>query len=138
MNERIIILAAGLASSLLVGAVPLLAQGQITAAAAQNQALFKAENDAAMERMMRGMAIEPTGDIDLDFAIMMIAHHQGAIDMARAQLRFGSNEQLRRIAQEIVVTQLQEIAVMQLAIGLCTTATPSDYHRHTPQQDSNR
>ena len=47
----------------------------------------------------------------------MIAHHQGAIDMARAELRDGRNEALRRIAQEIVVEQQQEIAAMHLAIG---------------------
>jgi hypothetical protein len=44
-------------------------------------------------------------------------HHQGAIDMAISELRYGKNEQLRRIAQEIIVDQLQEIAAMKLAIG---------------------
>ena len=48
---------------------------------------------------------------------MMIPHHQGAIDMAQAELRHGHNEQLRRIAQEIIVTQQQEIATMRLAVG---------------------
>jgi uncharacterized protein (DUF305 family) len=47
----------------------------------------------------------------------MVPHHQAAIDMAPAELRYGHNEQLRRIAQEIVVTQQQEIAAMQLALG---------------------
>jgi hypothetical protein len=37
--------------------------------------------------------------------------------MARAELKFGHNEQLRRLAQEIVVTQQQEISVMRLAVG---------------------
>jgi uncharacterized protein (DUF305 family) len=48
---------------------------------------------------------------------MMSAHHQGAIDMAKALLRFGRNERLRRLAQEIIVTQQQEIAAMRLAVG---------------------
>ena len=48
---------------------------------------------------------------------MMIPHHQGAIDMAAAELRYGRNERLRRIAQEIVVDQQQEIAAMRLALG---------------------
>ena len=48
---------------------------------------------------------------------MMIPHHQGAIDMAVAELRYGKNEQLRRIAQEIIVDQQQEIAAMRLALG---------------------
>ncbi|MDB5832919.1 MAG: hypothetical protein JWR14_2749 [Caballeronia sp.] len=46
------------------------------------------------------MLIKPSGDIDRDFTVMMIPHHQGAIDMAQAELRDGHNEQLRRIAQE--------------------------------------
>jgi hypothetical protein len=48
---------------------------------------------------------------------MMIPHHQGAIDMALAELRHGNNEQLRRIAQEIIVEQQQEINAMHLAVG---------------------
>jgi hypothetical protein len=78
---------------------------------------FLAENDAAMTRMMEAMATAPSGDIDRDFVAMMAAHHQGAIDMATILLRHGGNEQLRRLAQEIIVTQQQEIAAMQLAIG---------------------
>jgi uncharacterized protein (DUF305 family) len=81
------------------------------------EAPFLAENQAAMDKMMAAMAIKPTGDVDLDFTAMMIPHHQGAIDMAQAELRYGDNEQLHRIAQEIVVEQLQEIAAMRLAIG---------------------
>lgn len=81
------------------------------------EAGFAAENDAAMTRMMAGMNIKPSGDIDRDFADMMIAHHQGAIEMALAELRHGGNEQLRRIAQEIIVEQQQEIAAMRLALG---------------------
>lgn len=57
------------------------------------------------------------GDADLEFVAMMVPHHQGAIDMAMAELRHGHNEQLRRLAQEIIVTQRQEIALMRLAIG---------------------
>ena len=63
------------------------------------------------------MAVKPSGDIDHDFVAMMTPHHQGAIDMAVIELRYGKNEQLRRIAQEIIVDQLQEIAAMKLAIG---------------------
>ena len=80
------------------------------------EADFAAENDAAMNKMMAAMAIKPSGDIDRDFAAMMIPHHQGAIEMAQAELRHGRNEQLRRIAQEIIVDQQQEIAAMHLAL----------------------
>jgi hypothetical protein len=67
--------------------------------------------------MMADMNVKPTGDVDFDFSAMMIPHHQGAIDMALAELRYGKNEQLRRIAQEIVVEQQQEIIAMHMALG---------------------
>ena len=78
---------------------------------------FITENNVAMEKMMAGMEVKPTGDVDRDFTSMMIPHHQGAIDMAVAELRYGHNEQLRRIAQEIIIEQQQEIAAMHLALG---------------------
>lgn len=85
--------------------------------AAGSEQPFLTENQRAMNKMMTGMAAKPTGDVDTDFAAMMIPHHQGAIDMAVLELRFGRNEQLRRIAQEIIVDQQQEIAAMRLALG---------------------
>jgi len=78
---------------------------------------FLSENDASMNKMMADMTVKPTGDVDRDFVAMMVPHHQGAIDMAKAVLRYGHNEQIRRMAQEIVVTQQQEIAAMRLAVG---------------------
>jgi hypothetical protein len=78
---------------------------------------FLAENGAAMKKMMDDMAVKPTGDVDADFVAMMVPHHQGAIDMALAVLRHGRNPQIKRLAQEIIVTQQQEIAVMRLAVG---------------------
>jgi hypothetical protein len=78
---------------------------------------FLSDNAAAMSKMMADMTIKPTGDVDRDFVAMMVPHHQGAIDMAKAELKYGRNEQLRRIAQEIVVTQQQEIPAMRLAVG---------------------
>ena len=78
---------------------------------------FLSENDKAMTKMMDDMSIKPTGDVDRDFVAMMAPHHQGAIDMAQAELRYGHNERLRRIAQEIVVEQQQEIVAMRLALG---------------------
>jgi Domain of unknown function (DUF305) len=86
-------------------------------APAGDEKAFLAENDAAMTKMMNDMAAKPSGDIDRDFVAMMTPHHQGAIDMAVIELRYGKNEQLRRIAQEIIVDQMQEIQAMKLAIG---------------------
>ena len=121
-----------LLAMVLVGAVPALA-------GTPDETAFLAENDAAMNKMMTDMEIKPSGDVDRDFVAMMIPHHQGAIDMAQAELRYGRNEQLRRLAQEIIVSQSQEIAAMRLAIGqpLAPSAsspaqTPSTtHHSHT-------
>ncbi len=80
-----------------------------------------------MKAMHDGMARAPTnGDADHDFAAMMVPHHQGAVDMAKAQLLYGSNPVLRRLAQEIIVTQGSEIALMQaeLARGAPAATTP--------------
>jgi hypothetical protein len=93
------------------------AAGTTSSATTLDEAPFLAENDAAMAKMMAAMEIKPSGDVDTDFVAMMVPHHQGAIDMARAQLRYGRNEQLRRLAQEIIVTQQQEIVAMRLALG---------------------
>jgi Domain of unknown function (DUF305) len=118
---------------------------QPTTATAVDEAPFLKENDAAMTKMMNDMAIKPSGDIDRDFVAMMAPHHQGAIDMAISELRYGKNEQLRRIAQEIIVDQMQEIAAMKLAIGETVTnslpaptqqqpATEATEHHHTGMQ----
>src|SRR5262245_56702514 len=98
--------------------------GLIAAAVSSAQSPFMAENEVAMQKSMTAMHITPSGDVDADFVAMMVPHHQGAIDMARAQLRYGRNEQLRRIAQEIIVTQLQEIEAMRLALGQPPSSEP--------------
>jgi len=86
-----------------------------------------------MNKMMANMEITPSGDVDRDFAAMMIPHHQGAIDLAQAELRYGHDKQLRRIAQEIIVEQGQEIAAMRLALGEAlppSTAPPDQPLEH--------
>lgn len=94
---------------------------------------FLADADHAMEIMDAGMMAKPTGDVDHDFVQMMVPHHQGAIDMAVAEIRYGHDEQLKRIAQEIIVDQQQEIAAMRLALGQplppsVAAPTQSTYH----------
>jgi hypothetical protein len=81
------------------------------------EAPYLAENVSAMTKMIIDMGIRPSGDVDTDFVAMMVPHHQGAIEMAQAELRYGRNEPLRRMAQEIIVTQLQEITAMRLSLG---------------------
>ena len=71
----------------------------------------------AMAIMSRDMAHAPmTGNPDQDFASMMIPHHQGAIDMAKLEVLYGKDPVLRRLAQEIIVTQDSEIAVMRMQL----------------------
>jgi hypothetical protein len=78
---------------------------------------FVSENVDAMKKMMIDMGVRPTGDVDRDFVAMMVPHHEGAIAMAIAVLRYGRNERIKRLAQEIIVTQQQEISAMRLAVG---------------------
>lgn len=89
----------------------------VGAASAKEPGSFAAEMDAAMEKMMRGMMGKPSGDVDADFVAMMVPHHQGAIDMAIAELRYGKNDRLKRIAHEIIVVQQQEIVAMRATLA---------------------
>jgi hypothetical protein len=107
-------------------AVGLIVGSILTATVAKaDNSLFMADCTAAMNRMMTAMQIQPSGNADADFVAMMVPHHQGAIDMARAELLYGQNEALRRMAQEIIVTQQQEIVAMQQALGQSSSASPT-------------
>jgi uncharacterized protein (DUF305 family) len=69
----------------------------------------------AMNVMHKGMhSAGHTGGPDHDFVTMMIPHHQGAIDMAKALLLYGKDPQMRRLAQEIITDQESEIQLMRL------------------------
>jgi len=93
------------------------------------EASFLARNNAAMARMMAGMKIKPSNDVDRDFVAMMVPHHQGAIDMAEAELSYGHNEPLRGLAQEIIATQEQQIAAMRRALGKPLPASVPSSHQ---------
>ena len=81
--------------------------------ASDEAAPFYSEMSAVNMSMHAGMDIAPSGEVDRDFMRMMIPHHQGAIDMARALLKYGRDEKLKRLAQSIIVEQAQEIAYMR-------------------------
>lgn len=72
---------------------------------------------AASSRMHADMNVAPTGDPDLDFAKGMVPHHKGAVDMARVELRYGRDPEMRRLAADVVRTQEVEIAQMRRWIG---------------------
>jgi Domain of unknown function (DUF305) len=127
-----------------IWAVDVLSRPQIAASTAATPTETRAEGpflavtNAAMTDMMTRMAAGPTGDVDRDFVSLMVLHHQGAIDMAMVVLQYGQNEQLRRLAQEIIVTQQQEIAAMRLAVGeplpfsIPSLTQPSTSPNHRP------
>jgi uncharacterized protein (DUF305 family) len=97
---------------------------------------FLSGNAAAMKEMMTDMAIEPTGDVDRDFLAMMIPHHQGAVDMANEELEYGHDEQIRKLAQEIVSEQQHQIKVMRAAAAvLKSSATQSPEQPHAPSTE---
>lgn len=79
--------------------------------AADASAAVQASKDV-MQKMHTSMMTEPTGNPDVDFARGMIPHHQGAIDMAKIQLEYGKDPELRAMAEEIVRAQEAEIATL--------------------------
>jgi Domain of unknown function (DUF305) len=78
---------------------------------------FLSENAAVMNKMVRDVSIKPTGDVDPGFVEMMVPHYLGAIDMAKAELKYGHNKQLRELVQEMVANQQQKITMMRNAFG---------------------
>lgn len=80
-----------------------------SAAAPPHQAALTAANDA----MMTAMNPTFTGKPDRDFVLMMIPHHQGAIEMAKVELAHGTSPEIRGLAEAIIAAQEKEIADMQ-------------------------
>ena len=70
---------------------------------------------ASMEKMhSEMMSVRESNNSDADFVRLMLPHHQAAIDMARAQLLYGKDLQMRQLAQEIIADQESEIELMKL------------------------
>ena len=89
--------------------------GRTTAQGTSGDSPFMARMELSMKVMDRSMDSAPmNGDADHDFASMMIPHHEGAIEMAKAELSFGKDPVMRRLAQEILVDQKSEIDAMNL------------------------
>src|ERR1700740_1589935 len=87
---------------------------------------FMLAMNESMDGMDKGMKSVPmNGDVDHDFATMMMPHHQGAIDMAKAELLYGKNPVMKRLAEAIVQDKQSEIQAMQLWLSKQPTTTPA-------------
>jgi uncharacterized protein (DUF305 family) len=67
----------------------------------------------ANAKMHAAMDIAFSGNADADFVRGMIAHHQGAIDMAKVELEYGEDAALRKLAEGIISAQEAEIKMMK-------------------------
>lgn len=95
------------------------------AAPAAGQADAMAGYMAGMDRMMQDMAKMPvTGDADADFLLMMIPHHQSALDMAKVVLEAGDDPETLALARAIITAQEQEIAQMTAMLARLGVSLP--------------
>ncbi len=76
------------------------------------------EMSQSMRTMMASMnAVKMTGDFDLDFANMMIPHHQSAVDMALEYLPMAKDEKIKLMAQDIIALQKKEIKELETIVA---------------------
>ncbi|MGX5721289.1 CopM family metallochaperone [Shinella zoogloeoides] len=119
MNAKNMLLGAALA---LTFTMPAIAQDAADHSGHQGMTMGEATADQsastkafvdANAKMHKGMEIEFTGNADVDFVRGMIAHHQGAIDMAKVELEHGKDPAIRKLAEDIVSAQEGEIKMME-------------------------
>ena len=96
-----------------MAAIVLLATGSVAAVAAAELSAGSKALVAANAAMHKVMAVEMTGDVDVDFMRTMIPHHEGAVEMAKIVIESGKDPEVRKLAEEIIKAQEAEIAFMQ-------------------------
>lgn|ERR1022692_446805 len=107
--------ASGFVLLLVLTATVLMTARQSPANGSQEGASAWPELERDMEKMHAGMrSVTSSGNNDADFVKLMLPHHQAAIDMAKAELAYGKDPQMLRLAQEIITDQQSETELMQL------------------------
>ncbi len=92
----------------------------------KSDSAYTTEMNAGMTKMNKDMAGAPmNGNPDHDFVTMMIPHHQGAIDMAKTELRYGKDPEMRKLARDIIAAQAKEIAQMNAWLKTDGAKAPS-------------
>jgi uncharacterized protein (DUF305 family) len=88
------------------GAMPAMPMGAASDATRAYMEVMRAMDAPMMQALQ-------VGDPDVAFVTAMIPHHQGAIDMAEAVLRYGKDPTVKQWADQIIAAQEAEIAAMQ-------------------------
>jgi hypothetical protein len=124
INEDVAVLQQNRRTTMKIGAISMLALLLTPSLAIADEMKMSAAHGpadkafmSAMQTMMKNMKAKPTGNPDADFVLMMMPHHQGAIDMAKVELQYGKNPELRQLASDIVAAQEKEIAQMKAWLG---------------------
>jgi uncharacterized protein (DUF305 family) len=91
----------------------LLAGGSVAVVAAAELSAGSKALVAANAAMHQAMAVEMTGDVDVDFMRTMIPHHEGAVEMAKIVIENGKDPEVRKLAEEIIKAQETEITFMK-------------------------
>lgn len=110
MKKIHLLIASSLLISLSVFAADSAHSGHHSANPTESRQAYMQGMDQMHAQMQEGMQ---SGDPDVAFAKGMIAHHQGAIDMAKTELKYGKDPELRKLAENIIKAQQPEIDQMQ-------------------------
>jgi len=108
-----VVLTTGLAGAACAQATDPHAGHNMAMPASTGQSASNTAYEQANAKMHKDMAVPLTGDADRDFLAGMIPHHQGAVDMAEVVLKYGKDPKVKKLAQDIIAAQKQEIAMMQ-------------------------